>query len=238
MMNKARKVNSFITASPANDCYQCRPARGVWLFAAMICLTLILAVWQYQRGSSRAALLQQYELAAQQAARPITQLHGQPAGQRVSLSGVPAGSVLLLQNSYQNQVAGVRVIQPLRLDDGSTLLVDRGWLADRQSAMLPPWPGGQMTARWLPLPQRFVLPGALLTTAGRTDGLDGQLLAARYPNLRPGLALLEHPLAPLQPWPVKPAWQPQRHYAYAVQWLLMSICLAICLIRYRRSHVN
>lgn len=201
----------------------------------MICLTLLLALWQYQRGSSRAELLHQYDLAAQRAAQPISQVHGQPIGQRISFSGVPAGPALLLQNSYQNQVAGVRVIQPLRLADGGMLLVDRGWLSDGQSSTLPPWPGGQLTARWLPLPQRFVLPGALLTTTGRTDALDAQLLAARYPNLRPGLALLEHPAAPLQPWPAKPVWQPQRHYAYAVQWLLMSICLAICLIRYRRS---
>ena len=203
----------------------------------MICLTLLLAVWQYQRGSSRAELLHQYDLAAQQAAQPINQLHSDPAGQRISLSGVPAGPALLLQNSYQNQVAGVRVIQPLRLNDGSTLLVDRGWLPDSQAVSVPPWPGGQTTARWLPRPQRFVLPGALHATAGVTDALDDQLLSTRYPTLHPGLALLEHPIAPLQPWPAKPAWQPQRHYAYALQWLLMSLALTICLIRYRRPHV-
>ena len=146
----------------------------------------------------------------------------------------PRGPVILLANSLLDAQPGARVLQAVRLGDGSMLLLDLGWLAQGKalpSVVLPPFPAGQ----WLPWHARWTLPGAQAGTAGQVDALDMAALQHRYPgHWRNGVLALQAPLPGLRPWPVQPPISAQRHFAYAVQWLLLGGCLAWQGLRWSR----
>ncbi|WP_353949977.1 SURF1 family protein [Knoellia sp. S7-12] len=69
---------------------------------------------------------------------------------RVTASGVYAGEQLLVRNRPNNSIFGYEVLAPLRLADGTTVVVDRGWVENsaRGAAVLPdipPAPQGEVT---------------------------------------------------------------------------------------------
>lgn len=211
----------------------CKPRRksGAWqalwlaLLAALPCL---LSVWQWQRGEVRAAQLAAFDAAGR---RPATALLARPVQaapdtSRVRLRGQPVAEPVLLANSLRNGRPGVRVLVPLALADGSAVLVDRGWLADAQAGRaLPPLPS-ELEGHWMPLPQRFTLPGAVRGAWGRVDTVDPAQLARRLGRpLRAGVVVLGQAAAPLQAWSARPPFDPRRHYGYALQWLLLGLCL-------------
>jgi cytochrome oxidase assembly protein ShyY1 len=41
--------------------------------------------------------------------------------------------------------------------------------------------------------------------------------------VRNGLLVEEPTQAPLKPWPVRPPYEPSRHYGYALQWVLIGL---------------
>ncbi|SMF34868.1 SURF1 family protein [Pseudogulbenkiania subflava] len=188
----------------------------------------LLSVWQWQRGEVRSAQLAAFDAAARRPAELLQTraLSAVPDMSRVQLHGRPAAASLLLANSLLEGLPGVRVLVPLALADGSAVLVDRGWLADAQAGTpLPPLPA-RLDGRWMPLPQRFTLPGALRGTQGRVDDVDPVQLARRLGRpLRGGVVVLGETTAPLQVWPARPPFDPRRHYGYALQWLLLGLCL-------------
>jgi len=132
----------------------------------------------------------------------------------------------LLTNAYRGAEAGVRVLAPFKLDDGSVLLVEQGWLAQGKINTVLAAPAQAVIGRWVPLPQRFTLSGARIATQGPTDALDLELLARRFHMpVRNGLVVAEAVPAPLEPWPVRPPFEPTRHYGYAVQWLFIGCAM-------------
>jgi cytochrome oxidase assembly protein ShyY1 len=65
-----------------------------------------------------------------------------------------AQSLMLVRNRPNNAVSGYEVVVPLTLADGASLLVDRGWIPNGQSATEPPavpaTPVGEITVTgWL-----------------------------------------------------------------------------------------
>ncbi|MBI3144783.1 MAG: SURF1 family protein [Pseudogulbenkiania sp.] len=202
-------------------------------------LPWLLSVWQWQRGEVRADQLAAFDTAGQ---RPAAALLARPTRavpdmSRVRLHGQPVAAPLLLANTLLDGRPGVRVLVPVALADGSAVLVDRGWLADTQAGLtLPPLPA-ELDGRWLPLPPRFTLPGAVSGTHGRVDAIDPAQLASRLGRpLRSGVVVLGQTAAPLHPWPARPPFDPRRHYGYALQWLLLGLCLITGSVRlWRRS---
>jgi len=203
-------------------------------------LPFALAVWQWQRGQERAATLAQFDQAARQGALALAELplDAYPGWQPVWLRGRVVGAVILLNNVYRGDQPGVRVLQAMRLVDNSAVLVERGWLpAARVAEPMPPLPG-ELAGRWVPLPQHFTLPGAVRGAAGRVDDLDTVELAAQLGvPLRQGIVALDRVEPPLLALPSRPPFTPQRHYAYALQWLLLGFCLcAAAIVLWRRRH--
>ncbi|RXZ44069.1 SURF1 family protein [Crenobacter cavernae] len=217
-----------------------RPQRrsliGLWLLAL---LPFALAVWQWQRGESRAALLASYEAATRAPVGALpADLQQRPDYRRVTVAGRPAGAPLWLANAWLGREAGVRQFQPLGLADGSVILIELGWLpanAPHRTIALPDTP---LTGRWLPLPARYTLPGARIVNSGVTDAIDPATLAEGFGQpLRAGVVALERPPAPLKAWPTRPSFEPDRHYAYALQWLLIGLCLIVgCIALGRRRN--
>lgn len=137
-------------------------ARPGWLgaMAAALAFTaacwLILAPWQFGRNTETAATIRAVDAAKVAAPVPVGQylsLDRQPdesvAFRQVTATGVFDAArvfyVRLRQDAQGNPAS--EVVVPLRLDDGSLLLVDRGYrsIGDIASGPLPPLPVGRVT---------------------------------------------------------------------------------------------
>ncbi|MEZ0114818.1 cytochrome oxidase assembly protein ShyY1 [Catenulispora sp. EB89] len=135
--------------------------RPAWLAAitALIVLTVAfvgLGMWQWSRAH-RTHKLSPQAAAAYVTPAPLAQLlkDGSPAtddaiGHAVSVSGVFDGAHQLLvpDRRFPDGRIGYIVIAPLKLSDGSVVVVSRGWSAQRITP--PPTPSGQVTVTgWL-----------------------------------------------------------------------------------------
>ena len=120
-----------------------RETIGLWLLAVTFAgACVLLGRWQlhrYQDKHERAALVSRnYDAAPVALARllpsPATPFDARHQWRQVRVSGRydPAGTVLVRNRPRTgdgaNAVYGYEVVVPLLLDDGSALLVDRGWL--------------------------------------------------------------------------------------------------------------
>lgn len=216
--------------------------RTVLLVAALLGagVTARLGVWQLDRAAQKTAL--QTSLDERQAlpALPATELartDEQAALQhhrRTELRGQwIAEATVYLENRQMDGRPGFFVVTPLRLTDGSALLVQRGWLPrdpqDRLRVQAPPLPAGDVVVRGRIAPP----PARLYEIAPSASGVIRQNLdlAAfarewRQP-LRP-LSLLQEAAGDGDPadtlrrrWP-QPATGVDKHHGYAAQWFALS----------------
>jgi surfeit locus 1 family protein len=197
------------------------------LTAVAAALFASLGFWQLGRAGEKRALAADFA-----GGGPAVEWRELPADapryQRVRIRGQydPAHQ-FLLDNMSHESVAGLQVLTPLLLDDGSAVLVNRGWL---------PWG-----------PTREVLPevsvdGEPRIVVGRLDELPkpgiwlkapsaiGWPRLVQYPRMEELAATLGRELAPRQvlldpavpdgfvrDW-VVPGTTADRHLGYAVQW--------------------
>jgi surfeit locus 1 family protein len=202
---------------------------GIALFAA-------LGVWQLGRAGDKRALASDFATGGR--ALDWRQLPADaPRYQRVVLRGrYDPERQFLLDNRSHESVAGVEVLTPLVLDDGSAVIVNRGWL-----------PFGATRER---LPSVAVDAGPR-TVTGRIDDLprpgiwlepppaSGWPRLVQYPTMPELSAALGRELAPRQvlldpgvpdgyvrAWTV-PGAPPDRHLGYAVQWFAFAAVTAV-----------
>jgi surfeit locus 1 family protein len=204
--------------------------------------TARLGVWQLDRAAQKVALhdaqqrqralppLALPELARDGATLP-TQLH-----RSVELQGEWLSErTVFLENRQMNGRPGFYAVTPLRLADGSAVLVERGWvprdLLDRTRVAVPPPPAGivQVQGRIAPGP------GRLYEFAGAASGPIRQNLEVSSYARESGLPLRPFSVVQedgtdasnpaladglLRQWPV-PAADVQKHYGYAFQWFAL-----------------
>jgi surfeit locus 1 family protein len=141
------------------------------------------------------------------------------------------GATWYLDNRPMAQRVGFVVLSALRLDDGSALLVQRGWLPrdflERTRVRAPDLPAGPVSVRGRIAPP----PARLYEFSQEASGpirqnVDIQMLSAESGlRLRPmSLQQLTSPGPDdglLRDWPL-PAADVQKHYGYAFQWFAMS----------------
>jgi surfeit locus 1 family protein len=219
--------------------------RGRWRFAprapatvatvAAVIAFVTLGCWQLDRGAEKRALAADF-----QSAGPAIELP--PAGaalpryQRVVARGsYDTGHQFLLDNRIRAGAAGVEVLTPLLLGDGSAVLVNRGWLpfgADR--ARLPDVAVGtdprRVTGRFSELPRapvELAAPPATRWPRLVNYPQDEELAAMLGRELRPGMILLD----PGEPDGYVRDWQltgttAERHLGYAVQWFALAATAA------------
>lgn len=216
------------------------------LTLAAVALFAAAGAWQLGRASEKRALAADF--AGGGPALEWRQLPADaPRYQRVTLRGhYDPDRQFLLDNMAHESVAGLQVLTPLVLDDGSAVLVNRGWL---------PWG-----------PSRAVLPdiavgGEKRTVVGRIDELPkpgiwleapaatGWPRLVQYPRMEelrealgrelPRWQVLLDPAVPdgfVRAWTV-PGTPADRHLGYAVQWFAFAaVAIAIWLVLgFRRS---
>ncbi|MGY0230877.1 SURF1 family cytochrome oxidase biogenesis protein [Longispora urticae] len=214
-----------------------------WLGMAALCLALCagmvgLGYWQLQRFHQRAAINDRVDAAVLAPPVPVAELSApgaKPADakewRQVTASGVfdPANVILARGRTLDNRV-GFEVLVPLRLADGTAVLVDRGWV--------PPAASGLNAHPTVP-----VVPSGLVTVAGRlrlpesspgpVDRAGGVLEVRRIDPSRIGKDL---PYPVLGGWisvevadpgftavPGEPGRQPTwMNVAYVIQWWLFA----------------
>jgi len=215
------------------------PVRWPYLVLTIAACALFVALgrWQWSRGEHRAA--QWREFAASEApgevARDATaaELAALPRFTRVRLRGeLDPVHQFLIDNISNEGRAGYEVLTPLRLADGSAVLVDRGWVPGsgyRERLPDVAFDAGAgprtLTGRTGALPVAGVAAGHVPPPADGpwprvTSFPTHEDLAAALPfALAPGVVLLDaaDPQGYLRNWH-PPGLEPARHYAYAVQW--------------------
>jgi surfeit locus 1 family protein len=216
------------------------------LTLAAVALFAAAGAWQLGRAAQKRALAADF--AGGGPALEWRQLPADaPRYQRVTLRGhYDPDRQFLLDTMAHESVAGLQVLTPLVLDDGSAVLVNRGWL---------PWG-----------PSRAVLPdvavgGEKRTVVGRIDELPkpgiwleapaatGWPRLVQYPRMEelrealgrelPRWQVLLDPAVPdgfVRAWTV-PGTPADRHLGYAVQWFAFAaVAIAIWLVLgFRRS---
>lgn len=137
-----------------------------------------------------------------------------------------------LDNRQMDGHPGFFAVTPLVLDDGTAVLVQRGWLprdfADRTRIAAPPPPAGPVTVQGriaLDLARMFEFSGAASGTIRQNLDLESYAQETAL-NLRP-LALVQQdgPAAPqdgLKRHWLEPAADVHKHYGYAFQWFAFS----------------
>ena len=234
-------------------------ARAVAVAMAAVLTSLLtarLGFWQLDRAAQKnalqSAMQQQRDLPTlTQAALAVDakearlQLH-----RAVVLAGTwSAQHTVYLENRQMNARVGFYAVTPLLLDDGSAVLVQRGWLPrdllDRSRISVAPAPAGVVRL------QGRIAPGAArlyefdATASGPIrQNLDIDFFATETAlRLRPLLVVQEDPMAApasatpepaastaagvwandglLRQWPA-PAAGVHKHYGYAFQWFSLS----------------
>lgn len=225
-----------------------------WLFGHLLALSLvtlfiIAGFWQLNRLQ---AVRADNEVAYEQAALSPLPIDGSSAD--AALLSVAAGaaelelrpavasgvfepeSELLLRSRSWNGQPGWHVLTPLRLEDDTLLLVNRGWVPydhDTVPVKAAPPPEGPVTVTGIMRASQVPPTGAGAAFAPR-DPAEGPLAAAWYvdlerfaagqlPGLLPGAWLLLQEQSPAQAGELPVLAQPAAidegpHLGYAIQW--------------------
>lgn len=234
-----------------------RPARRWTLLAAALLGVLVtarLGLWQLDRAAQKEALQAQQDERSRMPALDAGELAtdgpdgGAPVAAQLQRPAVLQGhwlrpATVFLDNRTMDGRAGFLVVTPLVLDDGRTLLVQRGWTArdPQDRAKLPDVPLDEdrvrLTGRLAPWPSPLLALGAATGGAIRQN-LDRDDFARELQ--RPLLPLTLQLTAP--PLPVSATgsqqddgllrhwWVPtadvSKHYGYAVQWFALAALIA------------
>jgi surfeit locus 1 family protein len=220
----------------------------VTLFPALLFCSL--GTWQLQRAELKQQRIERHEAAAHHAGLP-----NEDSAQeftRVTVEGrFDRERHVLADNQLLNGRPGVHVYTPFRTEEGTTVLVNRGWLPLPDRRALPGVPADAgvhaISGRLGPIPG-----------AGRQLGPTDQVSGDRWPQLLtyPDLGListaLDRELYPMvlfldpdspggfdgRHWP--PVFMtPARHRAYAFQWFALAATAVVAwvLLGLRRSRV-
>jgi len=215
--------------------------RWVVLVAALAgtLLTARLGVWQLDRAAQKNEL--QSALDSRMALPPL------PSAE-LALDAVAAAAqhhralrlegqwlaerTVYLENRQMNGRPGFVAVTPLQLDDGSAVLVQRGWLPrdlmDRTRIVAAPPPSGRVAVqgRIAPAPGRlYEFEAAASGPIRQNIVLDDYARETGLP-LRPLTLVQEDGQSPpedglLRQWP-RPAADVHKHYGYAFQWFSLS----------------
>jgi cytochrome oxidase assembly protein ShyY1 len=207
------------------------------LVVAAVCVRL--GVWQLDRLEQRRA---RNEAIRTGLAAPPHELATAPDGdayRRATASGTYDGSrTLVLYGRSLGGAPGIHVLTPLRLPDGTAVLVDRGWVpssGETEDVPLPPTPAGEVRVTGVLLPRE---PGGTLD--GRTvDRVDLRMIEVSFPYRLGGAYLLLREQVPPADAPVAaplPELTDGPHLSYAIQWFsFAAVALAGGVVLARRT---
>ena len=222
--------------------------------AAMAGVVLMsgLGVWQLQRGQAKQRLIDQHDAAL--SAEAVSVSAAAPAStavQKVFATGhYTTDPALLLDNQTHRREPGVVVLNAFALADGSTVLVNRGWVplanGEPPTVVAPAINAQRIEGLWHSIPVAAMHLGGPSTLC--TPGA-ARPRAVNYPSfaelrcLFGGNSKLRDGLLDLSPQAdygfvrdtasaAAEAVPPSRHYGYAAQWWAFAATLLVLFFRY------
>ena len=210
---------------------------GVAILFAIACA--FLSNWQFSRNAERSEQLElvanNYDaapVALGDLLAPGAELTPSDEWRPVRLEGrYLADEELLVRNRAHGGSAAYEQLVPFRLDDGRTLLVDRGWLPPGNSQSLPDDipdpPSGEVNVEVRLRPGEVAPTSGRTAEAGQVPTINLGLVAEQTGPLEPGaygLLMSETPApatAPLTVYP--PSNDPGPYLSYAIQWILFAL---------------
>ncbi len=219
--------------------------RPKWIAFHLVVVAAIVAMvmagfWQLRRLDERQAFNRTVIERSEQTPRPVEELldgtYDADADEwlPVVLTGSYLPEQIIEFNQSQGGRAGENVLAALLLDDGSTVIVNRGFII--LGAEVPPAPAVEVTVRGL------VRASEQRDRGGLTDQLDPELREVRRVDIPQIATLLPGEVAPFYVQLVDrdppitatdpdPATRPDLdsgpHLSYAVQWFVFSLCVAV-----------
>jgi cytochrome oxidase assembly protein ShyY1 len=228
--------------------------RGRWLAGHALVLLfaggfVALGVWQLNRNHEKHQKVEA-ERAAYAAPAPELTDTASP-GTRAQASGTyDAAHEFLLRDQPRGDQVGNDVLTPLRLADGTAVIVDRGWLPSASAATPPP--GGEVLVHGIVGASRpLSAQDSVRTINGRLSlpRVDVARIGAAVPyRLRPSWIEAQSQSPPdraagAPQLPVPPPPDPVNHLEYAIEWfglaLIPLVGWPVVLVRVRRrAHVT
>lgn len=226
----------------------------VLLVTMGVTLLCSLGFWQLERANKKQNILTNIEKA-----KKLTSLSNQdlalehdPMALRYSAVKLKGSflkdKIILLDNKFHNSKVGYHVIEPFNLNNGTLILINRGWVplgATRQRfPALPPVKGEVTIEGYLDFAyrNRFIsnsLESTIIKWPLRMQQIDNQLLTQHLgKNLYPMLVNLSKnsPYAFVAAELSAPPISPSRHRGYAIQWFALAATLSLMtFIALRRS---
>jgi surfeit locus 1 family protein len=207
---------------------------------ALALLTARLGWWQLDRAAQKTAMQAALD---ERSALPPLPTTSWPSGsadvrtqeyRRTQASGIWLNELTIyLDNRPINGRSGFYVVTPLRLDDGTALLVQRGWLprdaTERTRVPPPPAQPGvvTVTGRIAPaLSRLYEFEGAASGAIRQNLNVAAFALESRL-KLKPWVLIQEDSSGAgadvlVRQWPA-PNYGVHKHYGYAFQWFSLSL---------------
>lgn len=204
-------------------------------FAMGLCL--LAADWQYARHERRS--VEQQRADAVSTTTPVPLTSALPPGTTltteelftpVTASGTYDPETILIRNRSLDEQRGLWVVSPLRLTDGSVIMVLRGWIPasrdNAQTAPVVPPPAGDVSVSGVLQPSEPKR-GAGILSNGEATSLNTQTLCPDPSCYQAYLQMTSSaPAETITPVPVKgPGLGP--HLGYAGQWVIFMLLLPV-----------
>ena len=208
-------------------------------FFALFLLTLSLGIWQINRGYEKRELENTFSLQQSYPVEEITYNLDSKINlyRNISIRGRFLQNLFYLDNKIYDGKPGVVVLSPFELEDGSAIIVSRGWveMQDRQNFMKIETPNEIMSIVGTLRPASSGLTLSNDTTLKLDDNFFLiQSLAIKEMEEIVGINfkpfVLE--LSDLSPAAFKSIWKPinlssYRHFGYAAQWFGLSLVIVL-----------
>jgi len=227
------------------------PLWAILVYLLVLAGMLALGRWQLVRADEKIDLIERAATARAADPVPVNSLLDEPAVavaaadyRRVTATGrwLPERQ-FLWDNRAHGGRAGVEVIAALELEDGRTVLVNRGWqpLGTRREQL----PDTALEAAPVALAGLFSRPSRGFAKGDAFDKAAPWPRYLQYFDYAAIAGALDAPLIDgvLQPgaaydeasWRFVPNWQPaasgpEKHYSYAVQWFAMALALTMIFV--------
>ena len=228
---------------------------------AAFLLFVRLGFWQLHRAEEKQALQTTYQDHISTAPVPLAQagqLRDQPQQmhwKRCVLRGeYDPSATLLLDNQVYRGAVGYQIFSRFRLQDGASVLVDRGWVAAPESRSMAPQiaaVAGPLTLRGVAKPAPVAgielapdVPENMGGNLVRVQRIEiGQIAARAGWSLLPYVVRLDPGEAGGLTWNgAPPGFNRERHLGYAFQWFALATTVLVIFIvlnvKKRRRSVN